>query len=226
MSVILQRTISAVVDKRIVLSNSQFARPLPMGSTWTQIRIGFRFHMRDSGANLTSTPKFTIGVSSGSTNLFGDATTDNFVGIQTNNATWTRTSTTHYILSANGIFPVKRVGSTLTLGGVAFNVQSQITLGAAAATADRQVYFVDITKGSPNYTLRPFYCNNTLVDQSLNTFLTQMEIASPSLTGYSFPTAQTIAASEAAGVFNHVNIAWDRTTPEIEICDLAIARFS
>ncbi|MCX6923189.1 MAG: hypothetical protein NT154_08270, partial [Verrucomicrobia bacterium] len=42
---ILSRTISSVEDKRISVSNSQFARALPAGLTWNCLRVGIRHIM-------------------------------------------------------------------------------------------------------------------------------------------------------------------------------------
>lgn len=223
MSVILERTISAVIDKRIVLSNSQFARPLPFGTTWNELRIGIRVHMRDTGANLASTPRFWLGACSGSTNLIGDASTDNFVGMVSNTTSWVRTATEYQAVAYHA---AKRVGTTTTIGS-SIGGGTDIGNGAALNTADRVIMVVQILKGSPNYSVRNFtWTTGAVADQSLITFLAQMELVTPALTGHTFQAYQTIAADETGGSFDHLNISWDRTTPEIEICDLAVARFS
>src|SRR5439155_18962959 len=75
------RTYSSVDDKRIALSNSHFARPHGVAS-WSKIRIAFRCSMTDSGAALTGSPDFSIGLCAGTTNIYKDATTDHFAGSQ------------------------------------------------------------------------------------------------------------------------------------------------
>lgn len=222
MSTILARTISSVVDKRAVLTNSQFARALPFGTTWSSIRIGIRWHTRDIGVS-TAAENFCVGLCSGSTNLVGDATTDNWCGMRTNSAGF-RTSTT-YRLSPR---PSKKVGATFT-DGSAFSGLPNFDVGHGAATpaADRTLLFVDITKGSPNYTFRVFAnVAEGPSDRSLFNFLTQMEAATPSISEHALSSNQTLAVDESGGVFNHVNISWGITIPEIEICDLAVARFA
>lgn len=227
---ILSRTISAVEDKRIVVSNSQWARPLPMGSNWTKIRFGLRWHIRDSGANLAGTPRMALGFCNGSTNLFGDATTTNFVGLRTNETTWTRTSANRYLVNGSTWQLTKKVNTTITTGlGLWTTTQWGIGLGAAVPSADRTVFFFDLTKGSPNYTFDGFSWQNTgaaPADVSKATFLEQMEVAgTPSIPGHAMSNVtQTLAVDESAGVFDHCTFFWDRTTPEMEICDIAIAR--
>ena len=223
---ILDRTISAVSDKRIVVSNGTWVRPIPFGTTWTQLRFGIRVSMRDSGANLTGTPRFVMGVCSGSSNIYGDATTTNFAGVRTNQATWTRAAT-NYENTTNFWVPTKRVGSTITDGTV-LNTSQRWANGAASAVADRQVLFVDVNKGSPNYTFDIFRLpsGGTLNDISRTTFLEQMEVAAPVITGYATVTPVAFAVDESAGTFDHISFFWDRTTPEFEISDIAVARLA
>lgn len=222
MSVILSRTISSVVDKRIVLSNSQFARLLPM--TWNSIRIGVRWHMRNNGANLGSGGRLAVGVCAGTTNLFGDATTDHFVGWVTD-GTWAFfTPPNQYTtLSAK---PATRIGSTLTLGTV-FAAGNNMPADAGGSNTDRKIFFLDIVKGSPNFSLSLFAWSSGAIDVTDNQFLLAMEQAAPSLTNHAAVSAQTIAVNEGTnGTLNAVNISWGRSTPEVEVCSLAIARFA
>lgn len=228
MAAILSRIVSSVTDKRVVLSNSQFARALPFGTTWQSIRIGMRLDMRDTGADLSSTPRFWFGVCSGSTNLVSDATTTNFCGCATNVATWGR-SATRYNKLTSGIVCATRVGSTnvFSSGGNVLSGSSIIQNQAASAAADRGLWFIQITKGSPNYTYRCFYSQTDgAADRSHTEFLEQMEQVTPSLTGHAWSNAVVLATSEAAGAFDHIMISWERTYPEIEISDIAVARFS
>jgi len=223
---ILDRTISAVVDKRIVVSNGTFVRPIPFGTSWTQLRFGIRVAMRDSGGNLTGTPRFVMGVCSGSTNIYGDATTDNFAGVRTVQGTWTRAAT-NYEAATNFWAATKKVGSTIT-DGTTLNTSQRWANGAASAVADRQVLFVDVNKGSPNYTFDIFRLpsGGTLNDISRTTFLEQMEVAAPAITGYATVTPTALAVDETGGSFDHISFFWDRTTPEFEISDIAISRLA
>jgi len=176
-------------------------------------------HTGNNGGGNLSTPRFFFGVCSGTTNIFADATTDNAVGVMTSDV-WTF-QTTFYNQTA--FKPTTRVNTTTTQG-TTFAANTAVPCTQAA---DRSIFFCDIVKGNPNYSLRLFAPDNAVVtDQSNATFLAQMELASPSLTGYTFSTTQTIAASEGPGAFNAVCLSWDRTTPVMEVCDIAVTRFS
>lgn len=227
-STILSRTISSVVDKRIVLANSQFARPFSIAS-WTKLRIGLRLIMNNTGATIT-TPRLFVGLSAGSTNLIMDATTDNWCGVATQGS-WS------YYAGGFPAAPVeyygynmratKRVGSTLTDN--TSSITGDASLPADATTADRTVIFVDITRGSPNYTFQVQKYRNVdaaSVDVSLATFLAKVEEATPTISSHGAGTAKTLAVDESGGAFDHVNIGWDKASPTIEICDLAIVKLT
>lgn len=234
MSFIRLRTVSAVDDKRIVLSNSQFARPIPFGTTWNKIRIGVRLDCTTSGGNLTGTPRFAVGLCSGNTDLYGDATTTHFVGVRTNEATWTLTNSNRYLVNGSTLSPHKKVGTIFTAGTAFFpGVQWGIGAGAATPVADRTQFILEITKGSPNFTLQMLGWINpggvaAPVDNSDVAFYTNMEGAgNPAATNHTFSAANTLAVDEGvSGSFDHINIFWDRTTSEIELSDLAVARIS
>jgi hypothetical protein len=221
-SVIKQRTISAVTENAIQMVNSQFARTLNFGTSWTTMRVGVRMHMSNTGGGLTAA-KFAIGFCSGTSNLFGDATTTHFVGAYTT-GTWAF-QTTFY--NATSFAAAKRVGSTLTTGAVLF-ANGAFPCGAASSTADRAAIFVDITKGSPNYSINLFVANNAVpADMSVASFLSTMEVASPVLGTYTYTSAQTVAVNEGTdGTLDSINISWDHSTPFIEICDVAVARIA
>lgn len=226
-STILLRTISSVADKRIVLQNSNFARPFTIPLGWTKLRFGVRLSMTDSGANVTSTPRLAIGLCSGNTNLFLDATTTHFLGFIWNAATWTRQvgPPVSYYPGAGAVCLAKRIGTTNTIVGT----PGENPLIYDATTANRNAVYCDITKGSPNFTGKLFIRTVAAAsDVDLNTFLTQSELASPTITNHSVLTGvSTIAIDEAAnGTLDHVCVAWDRSTPQIEISDLVVVKLA
>jgi hypothetical protein len=123
--------------------------------------------------------------------------------------------------------PTKKVATTITDGTV-LNTSWRLPNGAAVPSADRGVFFVDVNKGSPNYTFDIFKLSSgaALVDISRTTFLEQMEVAAPSITNYATGTTAGLALDESAGRFDHLILFWDRTTPEFEICDIAVSRLA
>ena len=228
MSEVIHRTISSVSKSRCVLQNSQDARPLVYGGSWTSLRIGLLFHARNIGANIIGTPRFAFGVVSGTSQLFGDGTTSHFVGIRSNAATWTLTGANRFLVPAGSLVGIKKVGTTVSSAASAFFLGSQWGVGALADSngADRTALFVDITKGSPNYTIQIFGWNNTgtaPADVSGADFLIGMT-GTPAIPEHVLSEAVTIAVDEVDGVLNTVCWHWDRTDPQIEIEHVAINR--
>lgn len=227
-SIILARTVSAIEDKRLVLQKASFARPLDFGTSWNSIRIGLRYCMTDSGANITGTPRFAIGVCSGTTNILGDASPTNWVGGITNAGTWTRfagPNPTYYYPGGGGanFYPAESHGGALTIGGTQLGT---FLIGAQPADGYRNMLFVQITKGSPNYTLGMFYNSTSVVDVSSEQFYTTIEASVPAFSGYSNATPRTIAASEGPGAFNALNIWWNQDVANMEFCDIAVVRIT
>lgn len=231
-STIGSETISAVPDKRIILTNSNFARPFLIAGGWTKIRISMRLAITDSGANITSSPRFAIGLCSGETNIFQDATTTHWCGFINNSATWTRDAGPPIGYNIGGALPwavSKRIGSTTTMNASTITGISNTVL-YEKSTANRTAMFVTITKGSPNYTFSIFSRNTPAAsDVTLATFLAQVDLAIPAMTNHGSDngTFNTIAIDEGAnGTFDHVNIAWDRSGPQIHVSDLGISKLA
>lgn len=228
------RTFSAIQDERIVLSNSQFARPFTI-ATWTTLRIALRLSMNNTGANII-TPAFYVGISSGSTNLIMDATTTHWCGLKTN-GTW------NYFLAAGGaptqyygLNPraTKRVGSTTTDNATP-TITTASCIPANAAIAMRCLYFVDITRvgypgsGSYSFNTKLIYDSGASAsnDVSVANFTDKADDVSPTQTSHLAGTAKTLTVDEGTnGVFNHVNCGWDQATPTIEISDLAVVKIA
>lgn len=227
-SSIKSRTYSSIVDNRIALSNSNFARPHGVGS-WSKLRVALRISGTDSGASLTA-PEFAFGLCAGTTNIYKDGTTDHFAGMRTT-GNWTRTTNSGILnyQTGGGIWqPFKRIGTTTTtstnLAGAGIIVSAN-----AATVATRYLLFLDILKGSPNYTFSLFDPNggNFAADATASDFLTQAVLTTPSFSGHVVNASATLAVDEATnGTLNCVNLYWDQIDPKIELSDLAIVRLS
>lgn len=175
--------------------------------------------MRDSGATLTGTPVFSVGLCSGDTNIFGDLTTTHWVGVKTTGATWPRLTgpPTGY-----QVFPAqsgKTIGTTFTSAANWLSVSGYILSDVAGG--NRSCWFVDITKGSPDYTIRGYArINGTASDISLATMQAQIAIDAATMTDHALANIGTVAVDEATnGTLDHVCFSWNRATPEIEISD-------
>lgn len=231
-STILLRSPSAVDDKRIVLNNSQFGRQFNIPG-WTRIRIGMRMAFRDYGANIPGLPFFAFGICSGTTNMVGDATTSNFIGMAIGGSTFTRGATGP--LYTTGAIPYAyRKGATITTFGTL--ASSSMGFGADALNGlMRGAYMIDITKGSPNWSFVGLYRNATAAvsDVSRDQFMDYMEVGtmvSGGLTNHTVGSASTLADAtineSGDGSFDTINICWGRTHALPEISDIAIMRFT
>ena len=229
------RTISAVDDKRIQLSNSCCARKwtTDLGTSWTKIRVGARVSITDSGATLTSTPRFAFGIQSGISNLFLDAGgPTHWAGVVSYEASWGRYVTpVKYDLSGESgpcMKVSKKIATSLTEGSTVASARICI---ADATVASRIVMFLDITKGSPNFTFNLFTWQNNIGngamgDVTLATYLAQIVLASPSITNHAAESA-TLAVDEASnGYFDSVGFSWNRTDALIELSDVTVVRLS
>jgi hypothetical protein len=216
--------------KRLDLSNCQILRRPVYLNNWTTMRIGLHFCV-PSAANLVGTPRLYVGMGSGLTNGIGDATTTNFVGAVTNQATWTRntviiSSVTYGYATNVALRTVKRVGSTLTIGSLDMTAAGTFSLDAGW----RAILIVEITKGSPNYsiTLGVGTSNSifnagdeitpALMDQYMSLPIGLTGIGSVKNANYSIVTANnTVATSEVAGNLDCIQIYWDKTAAPLEI---------
>jgi len=226
-SVIKARTFSSVVDNRIQLSNSNFARlwSSDLGTSWTTLRLACRISMTLTGADLTSTPRFSYGVCSGTSNIYMDATTTHWYGLLSIESAWYY-YTNGYAFGYGGTHPqpTKRITTTNTSGS-SWNVTPR---AVNSTTENRSVLFLDITKGSPNFTGKIF-CRNgdTTGDVTLATYLAQAVLSSPTVTNHTMSSDVTLAIDEATnGYFNAVNIAWNRSDALMEISDIAVVRLA
>lgn len=203
------------------MTNSRFARqPVPALFTgWAKLRIAALLRFGDSGANITGTPRFGLGLCAGSTNILGDATTDHFAGVVTNGATWNRQAGTVYYYSVSPA-AAKKVGTTLTLA-------SNFASDMSSHTTGQTLFFVDITKGSPNYTFDLFRNNGASPVATLADFLSLSVATIPALSSHVLTTGVTLAVDEATnGTLDHACAWWNQTTPTMDILAWRVYRLA
>lgn len=207
-------------DNMVRMTNARFARqPLPdIFTGWSQLRVALYLSLNDSGANITGTIRFAFGLCAGSTNIPGDATCTHFAGGLLASSPWTRaTAPTRY--SGINFFPSKLVGTTLTTGTP--------TSGVVMRTAVPQMVFVDIIKGSPNYSFRPFFPGTATESPSVANFEAQSVAGTPAYANYTYATAQTVAVNEGTdGTFDHSCVWWNQSSPTFDIAYWRVYRLA
>ena len=238
-SVIVQRTISGGTEQAASMFNSSWARPVVLTPGWTHARVGCRLHFTSTGAGLTGGPLFAYGFNSGTANQYGTPTTQNFIGIAFDAATWSYDgsgTSPVYSVPLNGSQPVlrTRIGTTNTdLRANAGGANASFNAGASTNTADRQISFVDVSTGSPNYTIKaPFLCglgnpNIPVGDVTAANFLNYMGQLVPTPTEGQYQTASlnsfATPFSESVNPLNAINFYWNRVDLQPELCDIAVA---
>lgn len=234
-------TIGGIEDRRLNLSNSQAARVITIGTSWTRLRVGIRFAFDDYGANILTTPRLYLGaISSPSVGMANGPLTNatsHFVGLITATATWARNapSPVWYNLATGSMY-AKKINSTIsTVAGtnVSVGVSGQPNLR-------RNIILVDILKGSPNFTITICMPSGVaitgdvtqsahLAEAMSKSALTDAAtyIASIETGSYVGNATGALAVDEGAnGFLNAVCVAWDRSSPSLNISDLMWAKMA
>jgi hypothetical protein len=229
---IISRTISAATDKRAKITNGNIFRKLAMGNNWTKIRIGLQMSF-DGSATVSGTPRFAVGLQSGIINSYG-AGPDNFLGVRFNSSMstldWTSDTVNYYRTSVAPVV-TKKIGGTDTDGS---NLGSNVYFSSAPATA-RTGFLIEITKGSPNYTVSAAFASSAaagkadLTDADFANLLemTNMSDASTVVSsGYNASSGISLAFDQVAGVLDTFVVYWSKTVPPLEISAVGIRKVS
>jgi len=211
------------------MANSAIARPFSIDPNWTTVQIGLWYSFTTGSlANITGTPRFYVGLCSGSNEIMGDPTTGHFVGYRSNTATFSYISSSLYqnvnIRYNAGQF-IKKVGTTETVTSdpITSTLFSFLTVPNTIGEKS-SIFYLQITRGSPNYTLKAYYNNSyTATYRGIiteNEFLTNLQTNTPTAATTNPPqtyvasSTLTLAVDESVdGTFDHINIAWDREEP-------------
>jgi hypothetical protein len=202
---------------------------------WQKLRVGIRATISaESDISGSPAPALAVGLCSGTTYPFISGGCAHFVGAKTNvsvfdyipfgtgTPTWIRAGTGN-----NSFQACKKIGTTVTAVS-----SSSVGPGFAEEHAQpKSVILVDITKGSPNWTVDFFIFNSVAPDISWpdiseSTFNSLMVADTPSLLYHSLYTGYQVAVNESAnGVINAVNVSWNRNANLVKLEDLAVAKF-
>jgi hypothetical protein len=228
---ILLRTIGGIDDKRVVLSSAQGARLLAIGSTWTDLRVGLRWAVNGTAA-ISGSPRFFVGLCSGTANKYGNLTTTHAVGIRPSAATWTYASVAPTYYSMGAIYAVRKVGSTeSTLHTSLLSTAPYICANPATNMNPWMIQFKK--NGGTNWGIRANGPSNSTAHL---THRTQAELVG-AMEGSDFGSAATalgvyggiersVTVDEAAGLLDAVCVHWDRSSVTVEIAEIVVAVFA
>jgi len=211
-------------DKGLTLSNEEFVRSLSVGSNWSRIRIGIHFGFRTAFLNFSCVS--VLGLCSGKTNPFNAGSTTNFLGMnwgseQSATANWTYFYGPPLYDISQGMTVLKRVGSTTTIGPYYSGDEYWL---CNTDQNYRACAFMDITKGSPNWTVSAY---NIVTNTTTATFLgalTTDTVPPPGAT--TRINAQTFAFDEVAGGLDTLDIYHNSTVQPLDIWYVGAARFA
>lgn len=222
-------------DGYMTLPNTNPRRKMNISPTWTSLRIALRIRIPNpSGASTYSgTPTLAVGLSKGTATGVGDETTEHWVGALHTDTSWGYDSA-----GGSGInrWNVSDVNAAVKVGGT-------MTTGTKfVSTSIWQThptwwgfYFVEITKGSPNWTINGFFptirsaLNNTYPPSETNASmrLYAEQIGTVVKQYYGYGTPATVAVDEGAnGVLDSVNIWWDRVWTTLQVADIYVVRLA
>lgn len=218
--------------KYVEMQNARFARkPLAdlfNSGSWSTIRVAMFLKINDSGADMTGSPIFSAGLCSGTTNIPGDTTPTNAVGIAHNKATWSRNTSAgnqRYYFTTFAAW--KNVAGTPTVGSNLITDSAQIMMDTYSGSGDGSPFFVDVIKGSPNFSLRLFVGNQVtnVPTMSYAQYLAQAIATTPSFTNCAYTAAQTIAFSESGGTLDAAWIYWGQSNA-LRVLDWRVVRIA
>lgn len=242
---IVPRTIGGLVDNRAVIRDIGLVKKFAPGS-WTKLRLALRLSIQDTGADVTNTPFFVLGLCSGINQPYYGVPADakHFLGLQSRWPTWLRSVSGGAIAYDWGETAV----DVPTLRWTRIQNGGQTNTDVAFGTLGNGGYFtgpesgafrcgiaLEFTRSGGNVTLSASFARNTSFGADLDEdeyllFLDQGTIP----TGHkTFNPAHdaTFAVSELAyGQLNCLNFYYGTTLaafpPLLEISELAVHKVS
>jgi len=204
-------------DRRLVLANAEVIRAPIYLDDWAQIRIGLRGAWTNVAATIAGTPRFAFGVCNGSSFGYGSSLSANVLGYRTNHDFTRTVGTIVYInpfSGGSGKF-FNKVGATIS--DVAITGGSNGYFSADSAV--RSYVGLQITRGSPNFTLQMTAAHTgteVAIDVTDDKFTQYME-QTPLLAsaGHIASNVINVPVDEVTnGVLNYFFIYWERTVQQ------------
>lgn len=221
-------------DVGLQLGNEEWVRKLAIGSTWTHIRIGVLWQLTGT-ANTPGGTGWFVGLCSGTSAPFNNASTTNAVGVQSTAALlWVSNSPNpYYQYGSSNMFGCKRVGATTTNTASNLADSAGLFTPTTSGTARRGIFYVDITKGSPNYTIgiTMLTSSDAATDVTVPMLLSGMTqvFGSISIGGLIMSNgngSQTLACDETAGGFDTVDVYSNELANPMLLFEVAIEKLA
>lgn len=229
------QTFSDGADISLELGNEEWVRQMVISNNWNHIRIGLLYQVTGTANTTNAGTNFAVGICSGTGAPFGVLTTTNFVGIECVNVLgWVANAgQPYYSYASSNLFACKKVGGSVTTAATNLADSVGLYVPTIAGAARRGLLYVDITKGTPNYTIGISAPPNTsaasdwtvpfLVSGMTQTFGSIVVNSVSMSTGNG---AQTLACDETAGIFDTVDIYSNLLSNPFEIQEVAIEKLA
>lgn len=230
-------------DRYLSLAGEEYLRKLSIGNNWSVLRIGAMWAVTPDGTNNLATCALQLGVCTADATFantagFSAASTTNYIGelLSDSGGAGSPGTLTYTANSGNPYFTstfagaIRRVATTTTNNVPAST--SHIIPSNTGSTQRRGLMYIDITKGSPNYTTKPYFttaAQGGSRDFSYAHFLSGLETSGTPVCDavtLTTATAATIACSESAGNFDTVSVWWNRASFPLHLYALAVRRVS
>ena len=229
---ILSRTINSIVDQRIVLLNQSIGRALSFGSTWNDIRIGVRLSI-NTGGNAFSGGGLFVGICSGTSALYGEASTTHAVGMRfLGPSPWTFYAPYGLIYTNVQSYYVTKVGTSETVGST--SSYSYEAFAGVPGTAVSMMGIQIIRQDATTLLLQEsgLYQASSVTHVTKEAFLGVMEssgfiAACNSVNVGQIGSQRAMTINEATnGPLNALCFHWSHGTVGLEISDIAVAKFA
>jgi hypothetical protein len=227
MSAIISRAIEGSANKLFRLDNNEILRKMEIGDNWEKLAIGVNLRMQYGTVEIFSTPRFHIGVCSGTGNPVGHSETILACGVMTTGATFWRSGYVYRVTLA----PFCKVGSSKTFGtDYVFN-PGQYGLITSYPTGATQ-WMIVITRGNPNFTFEFLIAGSVgsagsiPIDEVMRALDTLSLGYVESNWTHMSTSPVTVAVDDSDDPLDSITIGWDRTADPIEIADLVFARWA
>lgn len=231
-SSIIQRVFTlGGTDEAILLRGNEYTKPLVFNERWFRIRIGFLWGIYGDGSNNLLSCALNFGLCNNSANRTWSGTSSFFIGgciaqyASGLTLTYNANSGSPFY-STTSLFVYPKINGTVSPASYAMT--ARVTT-INDANPRRSLHLLDITKGSPNYTVAhtsaaAAHCSiNMGMNDLYNACEQQATVPTVQGTAMSSGTPTAFAFSETQPVvLNCLNLHWNRWAFPIEIYGIAV----